>query len=468
MTDVFSEVIRISITASFVSLVVIIARLLLKRMPRWITCLLWAVVALRLIFPVMPQSAFSFVPTFDYEDNSVSVNETILQGEASYHSADSDKLNYEQSESADSPNTQNTLNHRIPILSVGSVMWGVGTILMLGYSIYSYVSVKMRFRDAVIYKENILRSEKVSSPFVMGFLRPKIYIPFNLDSKTRKQVILHEHAHIKRLDYIWKPLGFTLLCLHWFNPFMWISYILFCRDIEVACDEKVISNYGLKMKKAYARALLECRNPSKGFAAAPIAFGEIGVRVRIKKTIKYRKPATAFVVLGVVGILMLSLCLMTDPVSASNRNAAANQTLVQDAVKETDSIEAEDIAQTEPSDVMDTEPFTEPSTVPMETTVPQNTESDAKEDYSEEYYYEDESYDYDPDLDFEFTERSFPDNHFVLPPGTYEPIDSFSNSSNAFKYFGDGTFNPYTPDLSAFDNKSSNIVVGAPIVIWDY
>ncbi len=468
MTDVFSDVIRISITASFVSLVVIIARLLLKRIPRWITCLLWAVVALRLIFPVMPQSAFSFVPAFDYGDNSVSVNDAVSENEASYYSLNHDKLTYERSENADSPNTQDTENYRINILSVGSVVWGVGTILMLGYSIYSYVRVRVRFRDAVLYNDNILRSEKVNSPFVMGFLRPKIYIPFNLDSKTRKQVILHEHAHIKRLDHIWKPLGFTLLCLHWFNPFMWISYILFCRDIEVACDEKVISNYGLKMKKVYARALLECRNPSKGFVTAPIAFGEIGVGVRIKKTIKYRKPATAFVVLGVVGILMLSLCLTTDPVSASNQNAAANQTLVHDAVKETDSIEAEDIAQTEPSDVMDTEPFTEPSTASMETTVPQNTESDAKEDYSEEYYYEDESYDYDLDFDFEAIEMSFPDNHYIIPPGTYESNDSFSNSSNAFEYFGDGTFNPYKPDLSAFDNHSSNIVVGAPIIIWDY
>lgn len=467
MTDVFSEVIRISITASFVSLVVVVARLLIKRMPRWITCMLWAVVALRLIFPVMPQSAFSFVPAFDYEENSVSVNDAVSENEASYHSADPHKLNYEQSENEDFLNTQNTLNHRIDILSAGSIVWGVGTILMLGYSIYSYVRVRARFRDAVLFKDNIMRSEKVNSPFVMGFLSPKIYIPFNLDSKTRKQVILHEQAHIKRLDHIWKPLGFTLLCLHWFNPIMWISYILFCRDIEVACDEKVISNYGLKMKKAYARALLECRNPSKGFAASPIAFGEIGVGVRIKKTIKYRKPATAFVVLGVAGILMLSLCLMTDPVSASNQNADVNQTLVHDAVKETESIEAEDIAQTEPSDVMDTEPFTEPSTAPMETTVPQNTESDAEEDYSEEYYYEDESYDYDLDLDFEAIEMSFPDNHNIIPPGTYEPIDSFNNSINAFKYFGDGTFNPYKPDLSIFDYHSSNIV-GAPIIIWDY
>lgn len=438
MTEIFSEVIRISITASFVSLVVIIARLLLKGMPRWITCMLWAVVALRLIFPVMPQSAVSFVPAFDYEDDSVSVNYTVSQSEATYYSADPDKLSYEQSENADSPNTQNPLSHRISMLSAGSFVWGIGTVLMLGYSIYSYARVRVRFRDAVLFKENILRSEKVNSPFVMGFFRPQIYIPFNLDSKTRKQVILHEQAHIKRLDHIWKPLGFTLLCLHWFNPFMWISYILFCRDVEVACDEKVIKNYGLKMKKAYAMALLECRNPSKGFAAAPIAFGEIGVGARIKKTIKYQKPSTALVVLGVAGILMLSLCLMTDPVSASNQNADVNQTLAHDAVKETESIEAEDIALTEPSDVMDTEPFTEPSTAPTETTVPQNTDSYAEEDYSEEYYYEDESYDYDLDLDFEAIEMSFPDNHYIIPPGTYEPIDSFSNRTDNLSKYGSG------------------------------
>lgn len=378
MSEIFSNILGISITAGFVSAVIFIIRIILKGAPRWITCLLWGFVALRLLCPVLPESTVSFIPDIESSHNTQQVisEAPAVIPEAVHTHAPEDNEN--------------------KTLQVLSVIWAAGAGIMLMYGAVSYIVTRLRVRDAVKYKDNIRQSEKVASPFVMGVLRPMIYIPYSLKKKTRKQVLCHEQAHISRLDHIWKLSGFVLLCFHWFNPLMWVAYILLCRDIEVACDEKVIKNYNLKARKAYATALLECKMPKSLSPACPLAFGEVGVGVRIKKTLRYKKPAIALAVTGVVLALTLSPCLLTNPVTAAKDEEAPR--LYGDNRVTVDYINALE-AQTEPVTEEVAQPATEPATDPYE------------EVYYEDDYYEEDYYD-----NIECIEVPKPTYEVTMPP----------------------------------------------------
>lgn len=318
MNSVFLDILGISTTAAFVSLIVLLIRIFLKGAPRWITCLLWAMVALRLLCPVLPESKVSFIPdesynllvTAEYKNahNPVQPEVENFFNESGYVVHNSAEA---ESWSDDAVDTSYSL------VDICSFVWCGGAAGMLIYGAVSYIRMKLRFRDAVLYKGNIRQSEKVDSPFVLGIIKPCIYIPFTLERKTRKQVVMHEQAHIKRLDHIWKPLGYVLVCVHWFNPLIWISYVLFCRDVEVACDEKVIKNYRINQKKNYAMALLKCKISPRVRCVNALAFGEISVGARIKKTLRYKKPAEIIAFFSMALTLSLSLCLLTNPVSAA-------------------------------------------------------------------------------------------------------------------------------------------------------
>ncbi len=401
MTFIFLNILRISVTGALVTLVVLLARLLLKGAPRWITCLMWMMVALRLLCPVLPQSRLSVIPQNAYYAQSA------YDADAKPHTAlafdDSEEREFTKVTPPVAEETE-TPQRQTQILEVCGYVWIFGASLMMLYGIASYIRTKHRFADAVLYRDNIRMSEKVSSPFVMGFLKPQIYIPFKLDRKTRKQVLFHEQAHIKRLDHIWKPLGFVLLCLHWFNPLLWAAYFLFCTDVEVACDEKVIKNYKLRQKKAYAMALLKCRMPSGSRVVYPIAFGETSVSTRIKKTLRYRRPAAVIGVFALVLTVSLSLCLLTDPIAA-----AAEQDVLKIYSDGRVTEEYAELAQAQ------TEPSTQPVT--EEPTEPQTESTDAYEEYYEDYYYEDYSDDYSGDYYYEEEEQII-----EIPPFEYEPI----------------------------------------------
>lgn len=407
MLGFFSLLLRISVTATFTAVIIIIARFCLKSVPRWLTCVLWSILALRLICPVLPESSMSIVPSFKTEEDIRYNSDVIVE----QHSSTTVLPNTNTDLSV--INVTSEYNDYEP-LSALPYIFGGGTFLMASYGVLSYIRLRLRFRDAVLLSDNIRQSEKVTSPFVLGIIRPQIYIPFKLDNKTRKEVILHEQAHIKRLDHIWKPLGFTLLCLHWFNPLVWVSYILFCRDVEVACDEKVIKNYSLKMKKNYAMALLECRNSSGLFSATPLSFGEIGVDVRIKKTIKYKRPAVAVAVFAMVFILILSVCLLTNPVSAVTEGVAEKATVYDNEVKENTISDVQEIITlpitkvplepfSQPATESATESLTEPATEPEVIPTEPSPEPYVEDSFTEDSYYE-ESYDYDNEYSFEFVE----------------------------------------------------------------
>lgn len=399
MASLFSEVLNISIIGAIVSVVVIVARLLFKSVPRWISCVLWAIVALRLICPVLPESDFSLIPSLNFKDENSTVNIISYENPSTYSVSNANNSGTISQGLIESENFNDSSSLRTHVLSVGSYVWCIGAVFMIGYGVCSYVRTRVRFRDAVLYKDNIRQSEKATSPFVMGLLNPQIYIPFCLDTKTRKQVILHEQSHIKRLDHIWKPLGFVLLCLHWFNPLIWTSYILFCRDVEVACDEKVIKDYGMKMKKSYAMALLKCKSKSTAFSVCPLAFGEVGVGVRIKKTLKYRKHTLIIAFAGLLTTLLLSVCLLTNPVSAESDEVENNRALYIET-KPVITISAEDVTNV-PATEAPTEPVTAPATEPI---VDQSYVNNTEDSYSEEYYYEEQSYDYNNEYSFGVSE----------------------------------------------------------------
>jgi len=196
-----------------------------------------------------------------------------------------------------------------------AVIWIVGMVALLIYTVISYVKVKRKIGTAVLLRDNVYQSENVVSPFVLGIIKPKIYLPFNMNEKDMEHVVAHEMAHIRRKDHLWKPLGFLLLTLHWFNPLMWLSYVLLCRDIELACDEKVIKELDHDARADYSQALLTCSVNRRMIAACPLAFGEVGVKYRVKSVLNYKKPAFWIIIVAVVACVAVAVCFLTNPLN---------------------------------------------------------------------------------------------------------------------------------------------------------
>ena len=185
--------------------------------------------------------------------------------------------------------------------------------MLILYAAISALRLRLRVRTAVRLEGNVFQSEFVPSPFILGVLRPRIYLPFGLEPGAQDMVLAHERAHLKRGDQLWKPLGFLLLTAYWFNPVCWLAYVLFCRDIEAACDEKVVRELGESCKTAYSRALLQCSVPRRMITACPLAFGETGVKGRIKSVLNYKKPAFWVVLAAVFVSIAVAVCFLTDP-----------------------------------------------------------------------------------------------------------------------------------------------------------
>ena len=327
MTELFLKVVNISISAGLLVLAILGLRLLLKSAPKWVNVLMWGILAVRLVCPVSVESSFSLIPeaissgafvsewTDDYvghnhfihedseyyDDAIAAGREPISDGEGGrYVAAGSDRVS--------APSTvENTV---APALAV---VWVLVMGLMLTYTLVSYLSLRRKLRTAVILREHIYQCETVHSPFVLGVLKPKIYLPYTMDSQNLAHVIAHEQAHIRRKDHWWKPLGFLLLTVHWFNPLMWVAYILLCRDIELACDEKVIAELGNEQRADYTEALVACAVNRRMIAACPLAFGEVGVKDRVKSIMNYKKPAFWIIVTALVVCLLVAVCFLTDP-----------------------------------------------------------------------------------------------------------------------------------------------------------
>lgn len=301
-----------SISASWLVLAVLLLRLFLKKTPKWVAVLLWGIVAVRLVCPFSIESVLSLIPSAETISPEIMLDATpeIHTGIQPLNSV----INPVISQSfAPAPMTSaNPLQILIP---VAAVLWLAGIVVMLVYTAITYFLLLHRVNTAVRLKDNIYQSENVDSPFVLGIIKPKIYLPFRLDGQNLSHVIAHEQAHIRRKDHWWKPLGFVLLAIHWFNPVLWLGYILLCRDIELACDEKVIQKMDNTSKADYTEALVACSVRRRSIAACPLAFGEVGVKARVKSVMNYKKPTFWVIVAAVVICIAVAVCFLTDPVA---------------------------------------------------------------------------------------------------------------------------------------------------------
>ena len=320
MSEFFLTIINMSISASWIVLAVLLLRLLLKKAPKWITVLLWGIVAVRLICPFTIESVMSLIPSSETISPEIMMDTTpeINSGIPILNNTINPVIS--ESFAPDPTTSANPLQILIPILSI---VWIVGIVGMLVYTVISYFKVKRRIGTAVLLRENIFQSESVISPFVLGLVKPKIYLPFNMSEQDMSHVIAHEQAHIRRKDHWWKPFGFLLLAIHWFNPLMWLGYVLLCRDIELACDEKVIKELNTEQKADYSQALLTCSVNRRVIAACPLAFGEVGVKNRVKSVLNYKKPAFWIILIAIVASIVAMVCFLTNPIT--NRLGAIEQ-----------------------------------------------------------------------------------------------------------------------------------------------
>ena len=312
MSSIFLKFLNMSITAGWLILAVILARLLLKKAPKWIPCVLWGLVAVRLICPFSLESVFSLVPSSETIPPNIA-----LQNEPHINSGITiinETVNPVISESF-APAPADSVNPLQVIIPIAAAVWIAGTVVMLAYALISYLKLKRSVSVCVPVKEGIFACDEVKAPFILGVFQPVIYVPSSMQGETLDYVIRHETAHLQRRDHWWKPLGFLLLAVYWFNPLCWIAYILLCRDIETACDEKVIRDMDKDEMAAYSQALLDCSFPRKRITACPIAFGEVGVKERVKGVLNYKKPAFWIILIAVIACIVLAVCLMTDPFS---------------------------------------------------------------------------------------------------------------------------------------------------------
>lgn len=354
MTNVFLTLLNMSITASYLILAIVVIRLVFRRAPKWFFCALWCLVGIRLICPISVESAWSLIPNVkpvseewltqqgvvtEHALGSVVYSGTDLNAGMNYDSKDglSGAQNYpsagDLNEGQNDPHTQalskdqnysskenlndSVNNSRGVFLGrLISFLWLTGGIALLTYTLITYLHLKWRIQDAVRLRDNLFQSEKVDSPFVLGILKPCIYLPYHMEETTLNCVIAHEQAHIRRGDHISKMVGFLLLAVYWFQPLIWLAYVLFCRDLELACDEYVVKELNTEQRKLYSTALLQCSIARRRVAPCPIAFGEVGIATRIRNALHYKKPTLWILIICLVLGIVAAVCFLTNPSSA--------------------------------------------------------------------------------------------------------------------------------------------------------
>ena len=311
MSGIFLKLLNLSISASWLVLVVLALRLVLKRAPKWVNVLLWGMVALRLMLPFSIESALSLIPSAETVSPEVvrfDPAPTITSGVTIIDNA----VNPSLSESfAAAPLA--SVNPLYVWTYLAGWVWLIGLTAMLLYALVSYLRLRRRVSASIPLRENIYVCDEVPSPFILGIVHPCIYLPSALDEAQRGSVLSHERAHLARRDHWWKPLGFALLAVYWFNPLLWLAYTLLCRDIELACDERVLRGMDAGQIKDYSSALLACSVPRRMLAACPLAFGEVGVGARVKNALRYKKPAFWVVAASVIVCIVVAVCFLTNP-----------------------------------------------------------------------------------------------------------------------------------------------------------
>ena len=370
MKEAFAFVCASALSATWFALAVIVLRLVFRKAPKWIVCALWGIVALRLVFPVTLETGIGIAPdsrkiteniigSYSQEEQTapsigdktpghavtpgnssdpspVQVPDVAapvtaetaaprMAGEISPGVEEKDPRTPSRSGET-SVLTEEDVGTKVDLASVLSAVWLAGAGVMLVYALVSYVLLKKRVATSTRLRENIYQSENVGSPFILGVFRPKIYLPYTTDGRDLEYVVAHERAHIKRMDHLWKPIGFLLLALFWFDPVMWVSFALFCRDVEGACDEKVIGKLDEPSRKEYSSALLSFSAKRFSISACPVAFGETGVRERVKRVMNYKKPAFWVIILLVVASAAAGVLLLTTRTAGTDNEIGDTET----------------------------------------------------------------------------------------------------------------------------------------------
>ena len=311
MAAVFLKLLNLSISASWLVLAVLVLRLISKRTPKWVNVLLWGIVALRLMLPFSVESALSLIPSAETVSPAVVQFDpapTITSGVNIIDNA----VNPSLSEHFAAVPTA-SVNPLYVWTEIAGWVWLIGLGAMLLYALVSYLRLRRRVSVSLCVRENIYLCDAISSPFILGVVKPHIYLPSTLDEVQRQNVLSHERAHLTRRDHWWKPLGFVLLAVYWFNPVLWLAYTLLCRDIELACDERVIRTMDESAVKTYSTVLLACSIPRKAVITCPLAFGEVGVKERVRNALHYKKPAFWVVAASVAVCVVVAVCFLTNP-----------------------------------------------------------------------------------------------------------------------------------------------------------
>lgn len=311
MAAVFLKLLNLSISASWLVLAVLVLRLVSKRSPKWMNVLLWGIVALRLMLPFSIESALSLIPSA----------ETLSPEIVRFDPAPTITSGVEFIDNAVNPSLSESFA-AAPLASVNPLyvwtylagwVWLIGLGVMLLYALVSYLRLRRHVSVSLCVRENIYLCDAISSPFILGVVKPRIYLPSGLDEVQRQNVLSHERAHLARRDHWWKPLGFALLAVYWFNPVLWLAYALLCRDIELACDERVIRTMDESAVKTYSTVLLACSMPRKAVITCPLAFGEVGVKERVRNALRYKKPAFWVIAASVTVCIVVAVCFLTNP-----------------------------------------------------------------------------------------------------------------------------------------------------------
>ncbi len=311
MDVIFIKIFNMSIAAGWLIAAVMVLRLFLKRAPKWLSCILWAIVAVRLLCPVTFESSFSLIPSAE----TIRATELSHEQQPLIHSGVSliNRTVNPVIGGAFSPAPGASVNPMHVIVWAAGIIWLVGMCAMFVYALASFWRLRRKLREAVLLRDNIWICDHVKTPFILGVLKPRIYLYSAMDSGQTEYVLAHEQAHLMRKDHWWKLLAYLLLAVYWFHPLVWAAYLLFCRDMELACDEKVIKDMDIDGKKAYANVLLACSVQKKSVTACPLAFGEVGVRERVKSVLHYKKPAFFIMLAAITVCAVVAVCFLTNP-----------------------------------------------------------------------------------------------------------------------------------------------------------
>lgn len=327
MEMVFLKLLNMSVASGILVVLVLLLRCFLGKAPRWTICILWAMVAVRLMCPLALHSDLSLLP-----QTEGALHEAVVRKmpDIEFKTLRDIEQNCYPNDVGD-PSVSVSVSHSMEFLTFVSYLWILGVCVMGCHAAISCLKLRHKLREAVFLRDNIWLCDRIKSPFIFGIIKPKIYLPSSIESATTECVLAHERAHIMRKDNLWKALGYALLAVHWFNPIVWLGYVMLCRDIELACDEKVIKNMNMTCKKSYSAALLSCGVRHSGISVCPPAFGEVGVKTRVKAVLSYKKPSAWLVAVSLFLCAVTAVCFLTDP-----QKAQASEKVSENAVDRAD------------------------------------------------------------------------------------------------------------------------------------